>query len=163
MTKQIIGQDQQPFFQGVDLPEHTTRLKCHGRDFSKQQVQQQQQQHADGRMVVLIMCLGLGECSDRRSTASMPVRSIAVCTKELVLLSCFQIPMLCLLPPLIYIKVSISMYDWIKLHWNHWTISRHKSAISSVYMPNYKQKYFFSLTLFYNQTECTYTKSTHYI
>ena len=137
MTKQkrgilyIIGQDQQPFFQGVDLPEHTTRLKCQGRDFSKQQVQQQQ--HADGRMVVLIMCLGLGECSDRRSMASMPVRSIAVCTKELVLLSCFQIPMLCLLPPLIYIKVSISMYDWIKLHWNHWTISRHKNAISSVY------------------------------
>ena len=130
-NKNIIGQDQQPFCQGVDLPEHTTRLKCQRRDFSKQQVQQQQ--HADGRMVVLIMCLGLGECSDRRSTASMPVRSIAVCTKELVLLSCFQIPMLCLLPPLIYIQVSISMYDLIKLHWNHWTISRHKSAISSVY------------------------------
>ena len=46
----------QHFFQGVDLPEHTTRLKCQGRDFSKQQVQQQQ---ADGRTVVLFMCLGL--------------------------------------------------------------------------------------------------------
>ena len=45
----IIGQDQQPFFQGVDLPEHTTRLKCQGRDFSKQQVQQQQQQQQQRR------------------------------------------------------------------------------------------------------------------